>query len=92
MLYAIFKLTPFKFNKIHIFETNYENIHPAERAVLMAGENREQEIDRKILKNPTFIFVLLVNSSQTTQTRGLWLFGHPAVCFMFPLCSELACL
>lgn len=25
------------------------------------------------------------------QTPGLWLFGHPVVCFMFPLCSELAC-
>jgi len=57
----------------------------------MAGEDWEQKTDRKILKSPALIFVLLVNSSQTMQTSGLWLSGQPVVCFMFPLCSELGC-
>lgn len=68
---------------MHIFEKNYENIHPAERGALMAGEDWEQDIEGKILNSSVFILVFLVNSSQTIETPGSWLLGH--------LCSTSCC-
>lgn len=51
--YPIFKLVPFKFNKIDIFENNYGNIHPAERTDLMAGKDWGQEIEKFIRAQPS---------------------------------------
>lgn len=48
----------------------------------MASEDREQDIKRKILNS--FIFVLLGNSSQTTETPGLWLLSHLCSTLCFP--------
>lgn len=86
-LYPIFKLAPFKFNKIHIFE----NIHPAERANLMAGEDWEQETEKFLRAQPSPLSGLLIPPKKM-QTPSLWLSGHSAVCLMISLHSEIVCL
>lgn len=50
----------------------------------MAGEDWEQDIERKILNIPVFIFVLLGNSSHRIETPDLWLLGHLCSTSCFP--------